>query len=111
MTMRAMRQPSLPSSPSHGDSRTGFLHKLENGEARLVMVEAKLVVGALEAVLDGPTVPLDVDEGFDGGSGRTPCGEDGPLAAGDVKPWLNFRRRAVPLATRAREKACALAAQ
>ena len=48
------------------------------------MVEAQFVLGRLEAVLDRPAAPLDANEGFDGGAGRTPSGEEGEVTIGDV---------------------------
>ena len=52
--------------------------------AGLVVVEAELVLRGLEAVLDGPAVPLDLDQRLDRRPGRAPGGEVGQLAVGDV---------------------------
>jgi hypothetical protein len=52
--------------------------------AGLVVVEAELVLGGLEAVLDGPAVAFHLDQGVDAGPGRTPGGEEGQVAIGDV---------------------------
>ena len=51
--------------------------------AGLVVVEAELVLGGLEAVLDRPAVPFDLDQGLDPGPGRAPGREEGKLAIGD----------------------------
>ena len=48
------------------------------------MVETEFGLGGLEAVLDGPAMTLDADQGLDGGLGRTPGGEEGQVAVGDV---------------------------
>lgn len=48
------------------------------------MVEAKLVFGSFEAVLYRPTMPFDANKGFDGRTGRTPCGEEGEVTIGNV---------------------------
>ena len=53
-------------------------------ERRLVVVEAEFVLGGLEAILDRPAMSFDLDQGFDAGSGRTPSGEEGHVAVGDV---------------------------
>ena len=52
--------------------------------AGLVVVEAELVFSGLEAVLDGPAVAFDLDQGVDAGPCRTPGGEEGQVAIGDV---------------------------
>ena len=54
--------------------------------ACLVMVEAELVLGGLEAVLDGPAMPFHLDERLDGRPGRAPCLEEGQIAIGDAAP-------------------------
>ena len=51
-----------------------------------IMVEAKLVLGCLETVLDSPAVALNADEGFYGGSGWAPRREEGQIAIDDVAP-------------------------
>src|SRR5215208_1755889 len=51
--------------------------------AGLVVVEAELVLGGLEAVLDCPAMPFDLDQGLDPGPGRAPGREEGKLAVGD----------------------------
>jgi hypothetical protein len=51
--------------------------------AALVMVEAELVLGGLEGVLDGPALPFNRSQRRDRGSGRAPGGEVGTLAIGD----------------------------
>ena len=51
--------------------------------AGLVMVEAELVLGGLEAVLDRPAVPFDLDQDLDSGPGWAPGREEGKLAVGD----------------------------
>jgi hypothetical protein len=52
----------------------------------LVVVEAELVLGSLEVVLNRPAITLDLDQRFD----RSPCwapgGEVGEIAVGDVAP-------------------------
>lgn len=50
--------------------------------ATLVVVEAELGLGALEAILDGPAVALDVDQGPGSCAGWAPRGEIGVLAVG-----------------------------
>ena len=64
----------------------------------LIVIEAKLVLGGLEAVFDGPTMTFDGDQRGDWGSGRTPGREECHLAVGDVaadqqsaRPYLVFR--------------------
>ena len=52
--------------------------------AGLIVVEAELVLGGLEAILDRPAMPLDLDQHLDGGSGRAPGREEGQIAVGDV---------------------------
>ena len=52
--------------------------------AGFVMIEAELVLGGFEAVLDGPAVPFDGNEGFDRGSSGAPCGEEGEVAICDI---------------------------
>ena len=52
--------------------------------AGLVVVEAKLVLGGLEAVLDGPAMAFDLDQGVDAGPRASPGGEEGQVAIGDV---------------------------
>src|SRR3954468_2347004 len=52
--------------------------------AGLVVVEAQLVFGRLEAVLDGPAPPLDRHLGFHSGPGGAPGGEEGQLAISDI---------------------------
>src|SRR4051812_37717585 len=50
----------------------------------LIVIEAKLVLGGLETVLDGPTMTLDGSQRGYWGSGRTPGREECHLAVGDV---------------------------
>src|SRR6266446_146345 len=50
----------------------------------LVVIETKFVLGGLEAVLDRPAMALDRDQRLDGRSCRTPSGEEGEIAIGDV---------------------------
>ena len=52
--------------------------------AGLVVVEAELVLGGLETVLNGPAMAFDLDQGVDAGSGRAPGGKEGQVAVGDV---------------------------
>ena len=52
--------------------------------AGLVVIEAELVLGRLEAVLDRPAVSFDLDQGLDAGSGGAPGGEEGQIVIGDV---------------------------
>ena len=49
-----------------------------------VVVEAELVLGGLEAVLDRPAMAFDSDKGLDAGAGRAPCREEGEIAVADV---------------------------
>ena len=52
--------------------------------AGLVVVEAELVLGGLETVLNGPAMAFDLDQGVDAGPGRSPGGEEGQVAIGNV---------------------------
>ena len=52
--------------------------------AGLIVIEAEFVLGGLEAVLNGPAVAFHLDQGVDARAGRTPCGEEGQVAIGDV---------------------------
>ena len=52
--------------------------------ARFIVVEPEFVLGRLETILDRPTMSLDLDQRFDTGSDRTPSGEEGHIAVGDV---------------------------
>lgn len=52
--------------------------------AGLVVVEAQLVLGGFKAILDGPAMAFDLDQDVDAGPGRTPGGEEGQIAIGDV---------------------------
>jgi hypothetical protein len=54
--------------------------------ARLVVVEAELVLGGLEAVLDGPAMSFHRDQCLDGRSNWTPCREERQIAIGDIAP-------------------------
>src|SRR3984893_17274980 len=51
-----------------------------------VVVEPELVFGCLEAILDRPTMALDADQGLDRSPCRTPGGEVGEIAVGDITP-------------------------
>src|ERR1700688_3426318 len=51
-----------------------------------VVVEPELVFGCLEAILDRPAMALDADQGLDRSPCRTPGGEGGEIAAGDIAP-------------------------
>ena len=50
----------------------------------LVVIEPELVLGGLEAVLDGAAMTFDPDQRLDRCSRRRPSGEVGEIAAGDV---------------------------
>ena len=50
----------------------------------LVVVEAKLVLGALEAVLDAPALPFNLDQRLNLCARRAPGGEERISAVGDV---------------------------
>ena len=52
----------------------------------LVVVEPELVLGGLEAVLDRPSMTLDADQRLDRCASRTPSGEVGEIAIGDMAP-------------------------
>ena len=52
----------------------------------LIMLEAELGLGGLEAVLDRPAMSLDHDQGLDRGSGRAPGGEERQLTIADAAP-------------------------
>ena len=49
-----------------------------------VVVEPELVFGCLEAILDRPAMALDDDRGLDRSPCRTPGGEVGEIAVGDI---------------------------
>ena len=51
-----------------------------------VVVEPELVLGSLKAVLDRPAMALDADQGLDRSPCRTPGGEVGEIAVGDITP-------------------------
>src|SRR5271166_1090431 len=51
-----------------------------------VVVEPELVFGGLEAVLDRPAMALDADQSLDRSPCRTPGGEVGEIAVGDITP-------------------------
>jgi hypothetical protein len=51
--------------------------------AGFVMIEAELVPGGLEAVLDRTAMPLDRDEALDVGPCRAPGSEERQIAIGD----------------------------
>ena len=48
------------------------------------MIEAELVLGGLEGVLNGPALPFDCDKGLDRGAGRAPGAEIGQFAVRTV---------------------------
>jgi len=50
----------------------------------LVVVEAELVLRGLKTVLDRPPAAFDRHQRFDGRSRRTPGGEEGEIAIGDM---------------------------
>ena len=50
----------------------------------LVVIESKLVLGGLETVLDRPAMTLNPNQCLDRCSGRTPSGEIGKIAIGDM---------------------------
>src|SRR3546814_3786228 len=52
--------------------------------AGLVVIEAKFVLGRLEAVFDRPALALDPDQHLDACSSRAPGGEEGEITVGDV---------------------------
>jgi len=52
--------------------------------AGLVVIEAQLVFGRLEAVLNGPAPALDRHQGFHCGPSRAPGGEKGQVAISDI---------------------------
>ena len=49
-----------------------------------VVVEPEFVFGGLEAVLDRPAMPFDFDQRLDRSPCRTPSGEVGEIAVGDM---------------------------
>jgi len=51
-----------------------------------VVVEPEFVFGGLEAVLDRPAMPFDFDQRLDRSPCRTPSGEVGEIAVGDMTP-------------------------
>ena len=54
--------------------------------ASFVVVETELVFSGLEAVLDCPAMALDLHEGGDPGSSRTPGREEHQFAVGYMAP-------------------------
>ena len=52
--------------------------------ARFIVVEPEFVLGRLETILDRPAMSFDPDQGFDARSDRTPSGEEGHVAVGDI---------------------------
>ena len=54
--------------------------------ACLVMVEAKPVLGGLEAVLDGAAMPFYLHQRLNGRADQTPCREEGQIAIGVGAP-------------------------
>jgi len=52
--------------------------------AGLIVVEPEFVLRGLEAVLDRPAMPFDLDQGFDTRSGGAPGGEEGQILVGDI---------------------------
>ena len=50
----------------------------------LVVIKPKLVLGGLETILDRPAMTLDPDQRLDRCSRRTPSGEVGEIAIGDM---------------------------
>jgi len=51
-----------------------------------VVVEAQLGLGDLEAVLNRPALPFNLDQGLDASAGRAPSGEERVLAVADAAP-------------------------
>ena len=51
-----------------------------------VVVEPELVFGCFEAILDCPAMALDADQCLDRSPCRTPSGEVGEIAVGDITP-------------------------
>ena len=51
-----------------------------------VVVEPELVFGCLEAIFDRPAMALDAGQGLDRSPCRTPGGEVGEIAVGDITP-------------------------
>src|SRR5690606_6886077 len=60
------------------------LHVHLPSQARVVVVEAELVFGDVEAALDCPAMALHLHQRLDGCTGRSPRGEEGEIAIGDV---------------------------
>ena len=52
--------------------------------ARLVVIEAQLVLCGFKTVLDRPPMAFDCHQRFDGCSRWTPSGEEGEIAIGDM---------------------------
>ena len=52
--------------------------------AGLIMVESQFVFGCLETIFDRPTMSLDLDQGFDACSSRTPGAEERQVTISDV---------------------------
>ena len=78
----------LPDSSHHGegehDKRDMTMPAIPR--SGLVMVETEFVLGGLEAIFDGPTVAFDTNQCRNGCSCRTPGGEVGEIAIGDIAP-------------------------
>ena len=52
----------------------------------LVVVEAKLVLGGFERLLNAPSLPFDPDQLLDASAGRAPGAEVGKRPVADVTP-------------------------
>ena len=50
----------------------------------LAVIEPELVFRGLKTILDCPPMAFDCNQRFDGCSRRTPSGEEGKIAVGDV---------------------------
>ena len=74
--------PAGPAAAAGGRAITaGATVRRPSRGAGLVVVEAELVLGGLEAALDRSAVPFDLDQ--DPGPGRAPGREEAKLAVGD----------------------------
>ena len=65
--------------------------------AGFIVVQSEFILGGLEAVLDRPAMTFDLDKNIYDRACRTPSGEEGQVAIGDVAPDQEARVHA-PLA-------------
>src|ERR1700709_248684 len=74
------------SHPGEGEHDEGDMTMPAMPGPGFVVVEPEFVFGGFEAVLDRPAMPFDFDQRLDRSPCRTPSGEVGEIAVGDVTP-------------------------